>query len=56
MNVNNTWTEEDYAEYFNERAAVYQFDGGLNRKEADARAAKDVERLKQLQAESKQCK
>lgn len=46
--MNNTWTDEDYREYFEERAAVYQFDGGLNRKEAEARAAKDVERLKEL--------
>lgn len=32
------WTDEDLAEWWNERAAIQHFDGGLDRREAEKRA------------------
>lgn len=32
------WSDEDWREFFNERAAIAEFDGGLSRQEAEQRA------------------
>jgi hypothetical protein len=42
-----TWTLRDYTEWMNERAAIYEFDGGLSREAAERKAYQDLERLKQ---------
>ena len=39
------WTEADYMEYFNERAAIAEVDGGLTREDAEARARRETVEL-----------
>lgn len=39
--------QKDYTEWYNERAAVYEFDGGLTREEAERRAWKELQELKE---------
>jgi hypothetical protein len=36
--ANDGWSGEDWLTFFNERAAIAEFDGGLPRREAEARA------------------
>lgn len=38
------YATKDYQEYYEERAAIYEFDGGLSRKEAEARARIDKQK------------
>lgn len=44
-------TDKDYAEWYGERAGVYEYDAGLNRTEAERRAWKEMEELKLKQGE-----
>jgi len=43
----NSWTEEDWQALLDERAGIMEFDGGLPRAEAEARAGDEVARLRQ---------
>lgn len=36
------WTDEDWKEAFEERAAIMEYDGGLSREEAERRAREIV--------------
>ena len=36
------WSELDWQEYFNERAGVYQFDGGFTQPVAEQKALEDM--------------
>lgn len=38
--------QKDMTEWYNERAAIYEYDGGLTRMEAEQRAWKELEELK----------
>ena len=40
-----TWAPEDVASHFAERAAILQFDAGLSREEAEARAWEEIRSL-----------
>jgi len=44
------WTDVDYALEFEERAAIYEYDGGLPRIEAEKRAAEHVAELRRVHA------
>lgn len=44
---NHAWSAEDWQALYDERAAIMEFDGGLPRSEAEARAAEEVSRLRQ---------
>lgn len=53
-----SWTSDDYKKYYEERAAIYEFDGGLSREEAERRAEIDRSKLveKHLEAMSRKGK
>ena len=40
------WTERDWREVFEERAAVLEFDGGYDRATADALAREEVDAMR----------
>jgi hypothetical protein len=40
--LTTTWTAEDLRDHYNERAAIIEFDAGLDRLEAEARAMAEV--------------
>lgn len=50
-----SYSSKDYQEFYEERAAIYEFDGGLNRKEAELRATIDKQKKieRDLEAKSK---
>ena len=39
------WTEADYREFYEERAGIAEFDGGLTRADAEAQARRETVRL-----------
>jgi len=41
-------TEEDWSAFYDERAGIMEFDGGLPRTEAEAKAAEEVEQLRMV--------
>lgn len=43
-------TDQDYTDFFEERAAIYEYLGGLSRDEAERRARQDVERVRKEQS------
>jgi hypothetical protein len=42
------WDEDDWSAFYDERAAIMEFDGGLPRAEAEASARKEVDLLRDL--------
>ena len=42
---------DEWTELFNERAAIREYDGGMSRREAEEKAAQEVERLKRERKE-----
>lgn len=45
MTTPTKWSAADYQQYFEERAAIAEFDGGLSRKEAEILAAAEKRKL-----------
>ena len=45
---------DEWAELFNERAAILEYDGGMSRREAEEKAAQDVE-IARHRAEVRSC-
>ena len=45
MTDNSKWNAEDWKAHFDERAGIREFDGGLNRQMAEARAFGDTVEL-----------
>lgn len=46
MNTTSTkWTTADYQHFYEERAAIAEYDGGLSRKAAEQQAAKEKRAL-----------
>lgn len=42
------WDQDDWAALYDERAGIMEFDGGLSRPEAEARAVEEVDLLRSL--------
>jgi hypothetical protein len=42
------WDEDDWNALYDERAGIMEFDGGLSRAEAEARAREEVDQLRSL--------
>ena len=42
------WGEEEWAAFYDERAGIMEFDGGLTRAEAEARARAETDQLRSL--------
>lgn len=42
------WGEEDWKALYDERAGIVEFDGGLTRAEAEARAREETDQLRSL--------